>query len=172
MSASNVDNFEPRYRFQYQEYGRTRKTVNPRNAHSVDETLFEKIIKIKWWLFGMILVLIFGGAVVGLSIFFTKTKASTMSEIRPYIVSTPSLVSKPHYMYSLHVFTPGKCNHSDQCDNGRNMCNFDGETYGFCENCAYFKSPEDCQETGFITARGFDNCIKHCTGIIWIDENN
>ena len=113
MSASNVDNFEPRYRFQYQEYGRTRKTVNPRNAHSVDETLFEKIIKIKWWLFGMILVLIFGGAVVGLSIFFTKTKASTMSEnsdqIRPYIVSTPSLVPKPH------VFTPINATMAEIC---------------------------------------------------------
>ena len=81
VSASNgPDNFEPRYRFRYQEYGRTRKTLNPRNAHSVDGTVFEKIIKRKWWLFGMILASIFGGVVVGLSIFFTETKASTMSD--------------------------------------------------------------------------------------------
>ena len=144
--------------------------MNPKNAHSVDETFFEKLIKRKWWLFGMVLVLIFGGAVVGLSIYCTKTKASTIPEysdqIRPYTVLPTSRVPIPH------VFTPGKCNNSDQCDNGRNMCNFDGEMHGFCENCANYRSPEDCQGTGFITARGFDNCIKHCNGIKWIDENN
>ena len=51
--------------------------------------------------------------VVGLSIFSTKTKASTMSEnsdqIRPYIVSTPSLVPKPH------VFTPINATMAEIC---------------------------------------------------------
>ena len=159
--------------------------MNPKNAHSVDETFFEKLIKRKWWLFGLVLVLIFGGAVVGLFIYSTKTKASTIPEysdpIRPYTVlpstvlpSTvltrtvlPSTVLPSTVLPTLrvpipHVFTPGKCNNSDQCDNGRNMCNFDGEMHGFCENCANYRSPEDCQGTGFITARGFDNCIKHC----------
>ena len=75
-----------------------------------------------------------------------------------------------------NIFTPSKCNDSMQCDNGRNMCNFDDEEFGFCENCAHFISPEACQRTGFITSRGFDNCIEHCNdgqnpnNIQWVDE--
>ena len=40
---------------------------------------------------------------------------------------------------SKHVFTPGNCKSSNQCDNGRNMCNFDYGNYGFCENCLHFR---------------------------------
>ena len=74
------------------------------------------------------------------------------------------------------VFYPGECDDSYQCDNGNDMCNFDYDQYGFCESCAKFNSAEDCQAAGFITARGFDNCIDYCaggvnpTGLDWIDE--
>ena len=77
-----------------------------------------------------------------------------------------------------HIFTPGKCTDSYQCDKGLNLCNFDDGDHGFCENCRHFKSAEDCQGTGFITRAGFDNCIKHCVGgvnpngIEWIDEKD
>ena len=31
-------------------------------------------------------------------------------------------------------FTPGYCRSSNDCDHGRNMCNFDNENEGSCEN--------------------------------------
>ena len=77
-----------------------------------------------------------------------------------------------------HIFTPGKCTDSYQCDNGKNMCNFDDGNAGFCENCDYFKTAKLCQMTGFITKAGFDNCIKHCAGgvnpdgVQWINERS
>ena len=93
-----------------------------------------------------------------------------IDESKPAIVPSKQPPPRPH------IFTPGKCNDSDQCDKGRNMCNFDDEEGGFCENCAHFMSPDACQMTGFITSRGFDNCIEYCNGgsnpngIQWIDE--
>ena len=77
-----------------------------------------------------------------------------------------------------HIFTPGKCTDSYQCDKGLNLCNFDNGDHGFCESCRHFKSAEDCQGTGFITKAGFDNCVKHCVGGVnpndkeWIDEKD
>ena len=37
------------YRFRYQEYGQKRKSVNARNARSIDETFCQKLLKKKWW---------------------------------------------------------------------------------------------------------------------------
>ena len=45
---------------------------------SVNETLFKKLLKRKWWLFGIILVLVIG-VTVGTSIYCTRTRASTSS---------------------------------------------------------------------------------------------
>ena len=73
LARNVLHNFEPRNRF-FQ--GRKRIAVNTRNVQSGDETLFEKLSKRKWWLFGIVLVLAIGGTVVG-SIYFTKARAST-----------------------------------------------------------------------------------------------
>ena len=54
------------------------EAVNTRNVQSVDKTLFEKLFKRKWWLFGIVMVIAIGGTVVG-SIHSTRTKASTMT---------------------------------------------------------------------------------------------
>ena len=50
---------------------------------------------------------------------------------------------------SQHVFTEHvNCRSSNDCDNGRNMCNFDDGDSGFCENCLHFRYFDliDCQE--------------------------
>ena len=61
-----------KYRFRCQECGQERKSVNTRNGRSIDETLFQKLLKSKWWLLCMILVLVIVGTVVGLSIHFIE----------------------------------------------------------------------------------------------------
>ena len=60
-------NYE-QYRFRCQKCGQERKTVNTRNDRSIDETFFQKLVKRKWWLLCMILVLVTVGTVAGLSI--------------------------------------------------------------------------------------------------------
>ena len=60
------------YRFRCQKCGQERKTVNTSNDRTIDETFFQRILKRKWWLICMILVLVIVGTVVGLSIHFIE----------------------------------------------------------------------------------------------------
>ena len=60
------------YRFRCQKCGQERKTVNTSNDLTIDETFFQRILKRKWWLLCMILVLVTVGTVVGLSIHFIE----------------------------------------------------------------------------------------------------
>ena len=58
------------YRFRCQECGQGRKSVNARNDRSIDETIFQKLLKRKWWLLFSLFLLV--GTVVGLSIHFIE----------------------------------------------------------------------------------------------------
>ena len=69
------------YRFRCQKCGQERKNINTRNGRSIDETLFQKFLKRKWWLLCIILVLVTVGTVVGLSIHFIEpTKEPGLNE--------------------------------------------------------------------------------------------
>ena len=86
------------YRFRYQEYGQERESANTRNNRSIDETLFQKLLKIKWWLICMILVLVIVGTVVGLSIHFIKpitTEPITTEPITTEPIMTEPITTEP-----------------------------------------------------------------------------
>ena len=76
------------YRFRYQEYDQKRKAVNTKNAPLIDETLFQKFLKRKWWLFGLILVLVTAAIVIGLFIHFKKTRATPSPALAVLMLST------------------------------------------------------------------------------------
>ena len=60
------------YSFRCQKCGQEIKSANTRNDRSIDETFFHKILKRKWWLLCMILVLVIVGIIVGLLIHFLE----------------------------------------------------------------------------------------------------
>ena len=71
------------YSFRCQKCGQEIKSANTRNDRSIDETFFQKLLKRKWWLLCMILVVVIVGTVVGLSIHFiepTTRKGSALKE--------------------------------------------------------------------------------------------
>ena len=76
------------YRFRCQECGQERKSVNTRNDRSIDETIFQKILKRKWWLLCMILVLAILGTVVGLSIHFIEPITSEPITTEPITIDS------------------------------------------------------------------------------------
>ena len=57
------------------------------------------------------------------------------------------------------------CESSATCATGW-MCNYDYGNTGTCEDCLTYTTAEACQQSGFITTKGADECILKCTGNI------
>ena len=57
------------------------------NTESVQETNFQKLLKSKWWLFCLIVVLLIGGTLVGISFYFARetTASAASNDMAPTI---------------------------------------------------------------------------------------
>merc|ERR1739838_1195138 len=42
------------------------------------------------------------------------------------------------------------------------MCNYNGDTFGFCVSCEGFDTKQACNDGGFITEPGKEECVDVC----------
>ena len=56
-----------------------------------------------------------------------------------------------------------ECSKSSMCQSTTGFCNFDYGDAGFCESCDDIGGP--CDQAGFITQRGEDECTDVCGGM-------
>ena len=73
-----------------------------------------------------------------------------------------SLATNKIILRHINFVLVDECRSSKDCDYDW-MCNFDKGITGSCEDCDYFRTVEECYDTGFNTETGTLECITQCT---------